>query len=198
MSTTIRPLTTADLDRAAQILGAAFADYPWTNWCVAEDAHLERISSLQRVYLEHLALPHGSAFIDGTGNGVIAFLPPDAPAPAAEVSARIAHLHGDRLDHLMTAEEQISRLPVPDDAWVLATIGTTPHSRGTGLGTALMKHGLTELDRAGHACWLDTSTERNLPLYQRFGFTVVDHLVLDGGDVPVWRMHRRAATHPAG
>lgn len=190
MPTSVRTLSTADLDRASQILGEAFADYPWTNWCVAEDAHLARISSLQRVYLEHMALPHGSAYIDTTGHGVIAFLPPDTPAPTAEVSARIAELHGDRLDRLMAAEERMSTLPVPDGAWLLATIGTTPQSRGTGLGTALMKHGLTELDRAGHACWLDTSTERNLPLYQRFGFAVVEHITLDGS-VSVWRMHRR-------
>ncbi|MFQ6225763.1 GNAT family N-acetyltransferase [Nocardia sp. NPDC002869] len=137
-----------------------------------------------------MAIPHGSAYIDTTGHGVIAFLPPDTPAPTAEVSARIAELHGDRLDRLMAAEERISTLPVPDGAWLLATIGTTSQSRGTGLGTALMKHGLTELDGAGHACWLDTSTERNLPLYQRFGFAMVEHITLDGG-VSVWRMHRR-------
>ncbi|GEM35300.1 N-acetyltransferase [Nocardia neocaledoniensis NBRC 108232] len=189
MPVSIRPLSTADLDRAAQILGAAFADYPWTNWCVAEDAHLERVSALQRLYLEHIALPHGRAYIDSTRNGVLALLPPDAPAPAAEVSARIAELHGDRLDRLMAAEERMSTLPVPDGAWLLATIGTTPQSRGTGLGTALMNHGMADLDRAGHPCWLDTSTERNLPLYQRFGFTIADHLTYDG--VPVWRMHRR-------
>ncbi|WP_280221153.1 GNAT family N-acetyltransferase [Nocardia neocaledoniensis] len=189
MTMSIRPLSPADLDRAAQILGAAFADYPWTNWCVAEDAHLERVSALQRIYLEHMALPHGRSYIDSTGNGVLALLPPDAPAPSAEVSARIAELHGDRLDRLTAAEERMSTLPVPDGAWLLATIGTTPRSRGTGLGTALLNHGMADLDRAGHPCWLDTSTERNLPLYQRFGFTIADHLTYDG--VAVWRMHRR-------
>ncbi|MEV0333378.1 GNAT family N-acetyltransferase [Nocardia sp. NPDC050717] len=191
MPTSIRPLTTADLDRAAQILGAAFADYPWTTWCVARDDHLRRVTALQRLYLEHLALPHGRAYIDDTGNGVLALIPSDAPAPSEEVSARIAELHGDRLDRLMAAEERMSTLPVPDGAWLLATIGTTPDSRGTGLGTALMAHGLAELDLAGHPCWLDTSTERNLRLYERFGFAVVGHLTHDG--VPVWRMHRHAA-----
>lgn len=189
MSKSVRRLTTADLDRASEILGAAFADYPWTTWCVAEDGQLDRISSLQRVYLEHLALPHGKAYIDTEGHGVLAFLSPDTPAPTTEVSAIIAELHGDRFDRLMAADEQLSGLPIPEGAWLLATIGTTPQSRGTGLGTALMKYGLAELDRTGHACWLDTSTERNLPLYQRFGFTVVGQINLDGGP-PVWRMHR--------
>ncbi|MCX0273966.1 GNAT family N-acetyltransferase [Nocardia zapadnayensis] len=189
MHHSVRALTAADLDRASQILGEAFADYPWTNWCVAEDFHLERISSLQRIYLEYMAIPHGSAYIDSNADGVVAFLPPDAPTLAEDVSAKIAQLHGDRFDRAMAADAQLSALPIPDDAWLLATIGTTPRSRGTGLGTALMKYGLAELDRAGNSCWLDTSTERNLPLYQRFGFTVVGQVALDSGPT-VWRMHR--------
>ncbi|MFD6512369.1 hypothetical protein [Rhodococcus sp. NPDC060176] len=40
-----RPLST-DLDRAAEVLGEAFADYPWTNWCVAEDSHVERVAAI--------------------------------------------------------------------------------------------------------------------------------------------------------
>ncbi|MBC7304676.1 MAG: GNAT family N-acetyltransferase [Nocardia sp.] len=189
MHHTIRSLTTADLDRASEILGLAFADYPWTDWCVAEDSHLERISSLQRLYLEDMALPHGCAYIDDNVHGVAAFLPPHAPAPPEEVSVKIAELHGDRFDRVMAADEQLSELPIPQGAWLLATIGTAPESRGTGLGAALMKHGLAELDRAGNSCWLDTATERNLPLYQRFGFTVIGQVALDDGPT-VWRMHR--------
>lgn len=193
MEHSIRTLSAADLDRAAEVLGEAFADYPWTTWCVSEDGRRERISALQRLYLEHLALPHGMAYIDGSGNGVLAFLPPDAPEPADEVGATIAGLHGDRFDRAVTAAEQLAVLPIPDGAWTLATIGTTPQSRETGLGTALMKHGLAELDRAGHPCWLDTSTERNLPLYQRFGFTIAGQIALDDGPA-VWRMHRAVGT----
>ena len=189
MHHSIRSLTPADLDNASEILGLAFADYPWTNWCVAEDSHLERIAALQRLYLEHMALPHGNAYTDGNVHGVAAFLPSHTPPPSDEVEAKIAQLHGDRFDRVMAAHEQLSELPIPDGAWLLATIGTTPQSRGNGLGTALLEHGLAELDRAGHSCWLDTSTERNLPLYQRFGFTVAGQVTLDDGP-RVWRMHR--------
>lgn len=192
MQISVRPLSTDDLDRASEVLGEAFADYPWTNWCVAEDSHVERVTSLQRIYLEHLALPHGKAYIDASGHGVAAFLPPDVPEPDEDVLAKIMELHGDGLERIVAAEEQLADLPVPENAWSLATIGTTPSSRGTGLGTALLKHGLAELDRTGQSCWLDTSTERNLPLYQRLGFTITGRITLDDGPT-VWRMHRLQA-----
>ncbi|MFE5874397.1 hypothetical protein ACFQ6H_04010 [Rhodococcus sp. NPDC056506] len=45
MQNSVRSLST-DLDRAAEVLGEAFADYPWTNWCVAEDSHVERVAAI--------------------------------------------------------------------------------------------------------------------------------------------------------
>lgn len=150
---------------------------------------MERVATLQRIYLEHLALPFGRSYIDDSGNGVIAVLPPDAPEPDEATVEKIVELHGDRFERVLQADEQLSALPVPDNAWSLATIGTTPRSRGTGLGSALLKHALAELDRTEQNCWLDTSTERNLPLYQRFGFTIAGEISLTDGPT-VWRMHR--------
>ena len=121
--------------------------------------------------------------------GVIAVLPPDTPEPDEATVEKIVELHGDRFERVLQADEQLSALPVPDNAWSLATIGTMPRSRGTGLGSALLKHALAELDRTEQNCWLDTSTERNLPLYQRFGFTIAGEISLTDGPT-VWRMHR--------
>ncbi|MDI9899302.1 GNAT family N-acetyltransferase [Rhodococcus sp. IEGM 1409] len=189
MQISVRPLSIDDLHRAADVLGEAFADYPWTNWCVAEVSHVERVAALQRIYLEHLALPFGRSYIDDSGNGVVAVLPPDTPEPDEATVEKIVELHGDRFERVLQADEQLSALPVPEHAWSLATIGTTPRSRGTGLGSALLQHALGELDRSGYPCWLDTSTERNLPLYQRFGFTIAGEISLTDGPT-VWRMHR--------
>lgn len=181
-----------DLDRAAAVLADAFTDYPWTDWCVAADSHTERLAGLQRIYLEHMALPYGAAYIDATGNGVAAFVPPEMPEPDEGVVATIVELHGDRAERLVEAENQMSRLPAAPDAWTLATVGVAQAGRGAGLGGALLKAGLAELDRHGRACSLDTSTDRNLPLYERHGFVVTGHLTLAGGP-HVWRMHRQAA-----
>ena len=56
MTTTIvtRPLAPADVDRAAEVLGLAFADYAWTRWVVDGRDHVARITDLQRLLLQHL------------------------------------------------------------------------------------------------------------------------------------------------
>ncbi|MFC4602915.1 GNAT family N-acetyltransferase [Rhodococcus kronopolitis] len=192
MENSVRPMRAGDLDRAAAVLADAFTGYPWTDWCVAADAHTERLAGLQRIYLEHLALPYGAADIDATGSGVAAFVPPDVPEPDESVVSRIVELHGDRVGRLAEAEDQLSRLPADPDAWTLATVGVARAGQGAGLGGALLATGLEELDRHSRACSLDTSTDRNLALYERHGFVVTGHVALDGGP-QVWRMHRRAA-----
>ncbi|WP_213575586.1 GNAT family N-acetyltransferase [Rhodococcus sp. USK13] len=191
MPTSIRRMTTTDVDRAATVLGDAFADYPWTNWCIAADSHHQRVTELQRLYLGHMALPHGLAYIDEEHNGVVAFIPPDLPEPEESLVAKIVELHGDRFEHAAEAEQRLSAMDVPDNAWCLATAGVSRAARGRGLGSELLTVGLAELDRRNAACWLDTSTHRNLPLYERHNFRVADHVVLDDA-LEVWRMHRPA------
>ncbi|WP_072751065.1 GNAT family N-acetyltransferase [Rhodococcus maanshanensis] len=193
MHISIRPLAAEDLDRAAAVLGEAFADYPWTNWCVQADSHQERVTGLQRLYLEHMAVPHGLAYTDADQNGVVAFIPPDVPAPAESVFATIAELHGDRFARMVEAEAQLSTMGAWDDAWLLATIGVARSAQGRGLGGDLLAAGLAEVDRRGQACWLDTATRRNLPLYERHGFSIAGHIAIDDGP-EVWRMHREAGS----
>ncbi|TJZ77967.1 GNAT family N-acetyltransferase [Rhodococcus oryzae] len=189
MELSIRPLVADDLDRAASVLGEAFADYPWTTWCVQADSHEQRVAELQRLYLEHMAVPHGLAYIDADRNGVVAFIPPDVSPPDESVLASIAELHGDRFVRMMDAEEQMSAMGSWDDAWLLATIGVARGAQGRGLGGDLLAAGLAEMDRAGHAVWLDTATRRNLPLYERHGFSIAGHITIDDGP-EVWRMFR--------
>ncbi|WP_317552045.1 hypothetical protein [Rhodococcus erythropolis] len=98
----------------------------------------------------------GRSYIDDSGNGVVAVLPPDTPEPDQATVEKIVELHGDRFEGVLQADEQLSALPIPEHAWSRATIGTT---------------------------------ERNLPLYQRFGFTIAGEISLTDGPT-VWRMHR--------
>ena len=66
----------SDVDRAAAVLADAFADYPWTPWTVDAADHRRRIIALQRIALEHFALPFGAVavnFVDGAMCSVAAW-----------------------------------------------------------------------------------------------------------------------------
>jgi GNAT superfamily N-acetyltransferase len=51
-----------------------------------------------------------------------------------------------------------------------------PAVQGQGLGSLLLAHTLAQTDALGLPAYLEATSDRNVPLYQRHGFEVVDEL----------------------
>ena len=75
--------------------------------------------------------------------------------------------------------------------WYLWMIGVDPRCQGKGHGSALLKHMLDRCDRERMPAYLESSTPKNVPLYERHGFEVVG--LIEVRDVPpITPMLRRA------
>jgi len=61
---------------------------------------------------------------------------------------------------------------------------------GTGIGSALLTATLAQIDEEGMPAYLESSKERNVPLYARFGFEVIEEFRSRPGSPPLWRMWR--------
>lgn len=75
----------------------------------------------------------------------------------------------------------------------LAAIGVTAACRGTGSGSALLSERLRRADADGVPAYLEASTARSVPLYERHGFRHHDTpIVLPAGPTlwPMWREPR--------
>jgi ribosomal protein S18 acetylase RimI-like enzyme len=83
------------------------------------------------------------------------------------------------------------RHPPTPPHWYLATLGTDPEAQGRGLGTAVLAPVLEQCDRDGVGAYLESSKERNVDYYARFGFRVTRELRLPRGP-RVWLMWRDA------
>ncbi len=79
---------------------------------------------------------------------------------------------------------------VPEPHWYLLIVGVDPDLQGRGLGSTLVREGLARADEANCPCYLETSEERNLALYERYGFVVVGTAPLGSGGPPGWAMRR--------
>ncbi|MEA2168431.1 MAG: hypothetical protein QOF76_1731 [Solirubrobacteraceae bacterium] len=78
----------------------------------------------------------------------------------------------------------------------LPCVGVAPGHQGQGIGSALIRPGLAHADALGLPAFLESSNERNVPLYERHGFRVTKVIRLPGGP-RVWLMWRPAvATVP--
>ena len=78
--------------------------------------------------------------------------------------------------------------------WHLPFIGVDPARQGLGLGTLLLRAGLSRVDQNGVECRLVTCGPRNVPLYQRHGFEIAVEGDGPGGWPHFWFMRR--GPHP--
>jgi predicted N-acetyltransferase YhbS len=72
--------------------------------------------------------------------------------------------------------------------WFLDILAVQPDRQGQRIGASLPAHALAEVDRAGVPAFVATSRQRNLPLYERFGFAVTEEF--HTGPVRLWAMLR--------
>lgn len=80
----------------------------------------------------------------------------------------------------------------------LMIIGVATEFQGQGFGGKLLRAVIEETEQAGIPLYLETETERNVDMYERFGFTVVKRITLPIIDLPMWEMVREPTASLSG
>jgi ribosomal protein S18 acetylase RimI-like enzyme len=62
-------------------------------------------------------------------------------------------------------------------------IAVSPDFQGKGYGSKLMRPLFARMDRERMPCYLETHTEKNVSLYQHYGFKLVEERVIPGSQV---------------
>ena len=79
----------------------------------------------------------------------------------------------DKHDDLVSVVTQMDAAHPLVPIWYLAILGVDLALQGHGLGAVLMAHVLETVDGDHVPAYLDSSNPRNVPFYERHGFTVV-------------------------
>ena len=186
------------------VLARAFADDPFFTYLLSDPVERERLMPPLMTAWTRYGLLFG--VVDVTAGPVEAsaiWLPPDAVIRTAERRERAgltavvsAFSDGARARYDAVVQHQLAsaRPPSPFRTGISLFIGVDPARQGLGLGSLLLRAGLSRVDQDGVECRLFTEQPRNVPLYQRYGFEIaVEGDVPDGGP-HFWFMRRRP--HP--
>jgi len=195
----VRRATQADIPAMAAVLARAFAHDPFFGW-LAGDAP-ERNLRMRMGWsgiLGHASAGLRETWTTGDVAGVAIWLPPGRGASSFVDSLRLvpalARLTGwRRLREVSAATdllEQRRRTHVPGLHWYLSALGVDPGRQRQGIGSALLGHILERADADRIPAYLETATARNVLLYERHGFGVVEELILPGTDIRGWLMVR--------
>jgi ribosomal protein S18 acetylase RimI-like enzyme len=218
-STTVRRLKPDDVTTAAGLFAHAFSDDP-LNLLLIPDAD-ERRRAHARLVRPRLvrALRYGHVFCATRAEsmcGLAVWAPPNVrlnarpPLKLLPSTLRGASRFAPGLPRLtrsmLSEPELILRqsavrrraiaLARDGGAWHLAGLAVAPEYQGQGIARALLDPMLARADLDGTGVWLETNYPTNVPLYQRFGFTVTSHLP-GRGAMPDWWLMQRLPDPPA-
>lgn len=170
----VKTATPSDQDSIIAVLALAFSADPGARWIYPDPRkYLSHFPDIVRAF-------GGSAFEHGTAHyvegffGAALWLPPDVWPQEDEMMALMQRTVSEpTLEDFRSVMEQAGRYRPTEPHWYLPLTGVDPAHQGNGLGSALMKHALTRLDREQKLAFLESTNPRNVSFYQRHGFEVL-------------------------
>jgi GNAT superfamily N-acetyltransferase len=175
----------------APVFGRAFADEPMMRWPMGEHGDVvDRFTRCFGYFLERV-LGLGLVSEAGDAKGAAVWVPPERSAAWQEHpwnQPRISALTDDggrRYDAFWAWVDSHS----PDEPlWQLDSIAVDPAVQGRGFGAALIAAGLARARADGVGAFLSTGTPRNVTIYERCGFRVIEDVNAPGGGPHIWFM----------
>jgi GNAT superfamily N-acetyltransferase len=188
----IRPIVRSDLPALEQTLVAAFHEDPLIRWLFPDEAsRAEKATRYFRVNLE-AGLRSGHAYATDANRAVAVWSPPEV-ALADDAGAFLGFLDEELGERARAALRGLAAAATADlvhvPSFYLKVLGTLPTRQGLGIGGRLLRHIIDRCDARGIPAYLESSNIRNLTLYERHGFRVVDEVVVPDGPV-IWSMWR--------
>jgi ribosomal protein S18 acetylase RimI-like enzyme len=195
----LRPLDVHDIAAVAAMLSRAFEGNPGMGWAFPDPR--TRPGRLERNFatlLRHVWQPAGECLTTVGRDGAALWMPPSTwhisiPTQMRLLPRLTAAVRGDIVPVLRWSSIAERKHP-RDPHWYLAVLGVDPSLQGLGFGSHLMAPVLERCDREGLPAYLETDTERNVTLYERHGFRVMERFNLPGRtEPPIWLMWREPA-----
>ena len=200
--TEVRLAAVSDIEALAAMLARAFAHDPFYAYLAGTaPERSERMRQGWVGILRHASDRLSATYTTDDHSGAAIWHPPGYSGASFVGSLRmmpsVARLAGGyrrlrEISRAISALEQRREHHAPMPHYYLSALGVEPERQGEGIGTALMEPVLERAREDRVPAYLETATARNVLLYERLGFALVEELTLPATDVHGWLMLRPA------
>jgi ribosomal protein S18 acetylase RimI-like enzyme len=194
MTTTysVSPVTAHEQEQAIAALVMAFGNDPVTRWAFPDPhQYLAHFPEFARLFGGR-AFDAGTAYCAGDFVATALWLSPGVQPDEEGLVALLERVVGEpQREALFAILGEMAGYHPAEPHWYLPLLGVDPTCQGRGYGSALLARALEQCDAAQLPAYLESSNERNIPLYERHGFEVVG-TVQAGDSPPLWPMLRTA------
>jgi GNAT superfamily N-acetyltransferase len=170
----IRTAVAADAERCLAALTLAFSSDPPCRWAWPDpQQYLEAFPRFARAFGGG-AIAHGTAHYYEGFFGVALWLAPGT-GPDEEPLLKVIEdtVADERKGAMVSMFEQMDALHPQESHWYLPLIGVDPAHQGKGIGSALLSQILNVCDAQNLPAYLEATSPRNIPLYERHGFETI-------------------------
>lgn len=196
----VRPMVAADMDAVCALMGLAFADNPSTLANVRGDRDRAQRVMRSAVRVAKFGRRWSHAIVAVQDERILGALNA-APWPNCQLTGlqKIATVPamlratGTALPRIAHMSERRAAHDPRRAHWHIGPVGVRPDAQGHGVGSALLTEFLATSDKRGAPAFLETDVDRNVTLYQRHGFQVVESQAILG--VETWFMWRDSPVH---
>jgi ribosomal protein S18 acetylase RimI-like enzyme len=200
-STGLLRLTMAEVKLAAEVLARAFQDYTVSVYFAPDEAERRKRQPFMFRSLVRSGVKYGEVYATSSKmEGVAVWFSPDSRRESFWdyiVSGQFLKqwLEGSVMLAMQKALAEYAAAVrarcVSSRHWYLQLLGVDPAYQGQGCAGRLLRPMLARADTEGVPCFLETQAEKNVALYEHFGFRVAEEGIIPGSSVKSWAMVRR-------
>ncbi|HEX2590990.1 MAG TPA: GNAT family N-acetyltransferase [Rhizomicrobium sp.] len=176
----IRPALRSETQRVLDTMTLAFAGDPSFRWWWRPAGEfMEWFPKFALAWGER-GFDHDVVQVTKNFEAAAMWLPPGVGPDAEKLAALDRELPGPADEDAEAISEELrvameSYHPTAPH-WYLWLLGVDPRCQGKGHGSALLKHMLARIDAEHATAYLESSTPKNIPLYERHGFEVIGRI----------------------
>jgi ribosomal protein S18 acetylase RimI-like enzyme len=198
---TLYELHRKDVVKAGSVLKDAFGRDPlWTEFFAGESDRERKLQAFFEVPVLY-CLRYGGVYAPSPAlEGIAAWMPGERAdigmwglirCGAIRPGLRLGLRAGLRLNRIFAGTVRDRRRHMQGSSYLyLLVIGVATAQQGLGFGAALLRALIGLSERRRRTLYLETETEQNVRLYERFGFHTVKQVLLPGIGLPFWEMAR--------
>src|SRR4051794_16012299 len=180
------------LSALAPLFGRAFVNEPMMLWPMGEHGDLvERFTRCFAYSLESM-LESGMVWEAGAARGAAVWVPPRESEAGGDHpwwnQPRIDALTEDGGRRYEAFWDWVDSHTPREPMWQLDSIAVESAAQGGGIGSALIADGLARARADGVGAFLSTGTRRNVSIYGRSGFRVVEDIDAPDSGPHIWFM----------
>ena len=153
-------------------------------------------------YFQHVVkygLRYGEVYTSPNLEGISIWLPPNNSShtrwKAIKTGALILPLkvkwkYLNLQNKIYKFTDNLHKKFVPYPHWYLSLIGVAPNHQGKGFGQQLLSTAISKIDLESKPIYLETNKEKNVEIFKRFGFRILQKLTVPGTEIFHWSLLR--------